>query len=97
MNSNALRMVGGFLFGAAVSSLNFFLLKKWVMRLGSFQKPTSPFLLAHFLRYLLLIFGICVIVGGRWVNRTSGLIGLFGMYVGLLVYQFVKLRRANKE
>ena len=95
MNPEMLRLVGGFLFGGAVSSINFFLLKKWVIRLGSFQKPTSPFLLAHFFRYLLLIFGICVIVGGRWVNRTSGLIGLFGMYVGLLVYQFVKLKKAG--
>ena len=95
MNQEMLRMIGGFLFGAAVSSLNFFLLKKWVIRLGNFQKPTTPFLLAHFSRYLLLIFGICVIVGGRWVNRTSGLVGLFGMYVGLLVYQFVKLKQAG--
>ena len=88
-----MRVLAGAFFGAAVAWLNFFLLKKWVIRLGSFQKPTSPFLLAHFSRYLLLIFGICVIVGGRWVNRASGLTSLFGMYVGLLVYQFVKLKK----
>ena len=93
MNTEPLHTLGGFLFGAAVSSLNFFLLKRWVIRLGSFQKPTAPFFLAHFFRYLLLIFGIYVIVGGRWVHRASGLIGLFGMYVGLLVYQFVKLKK----
>ena len=95
MTPSAFRVIGGFLFGGSVSALNFFLLKKWVMRLGNFQKPTTPFLLAHFTRYLLLIFGIYVIVGARWVDRTSGLSGLFGMYVGLLVYQFVKLKKSG--
>jgi len=90
-----LRMLLGAGFGAGVSFLNFFLLKKWVMRLGTFQKPNPSFLLAFSSRYLLLFVGILVIVGGKWVDRTSGLVGLFGMYVGLLVYEFVKLKRSG--
>lgn len=93
MNGDAVRLIGGFFFGVAVSFLNFFLLKKWAMQLGNFNKPTSPFLLVLFGRYLLLFFGIFVIVSGRWVNRASGLLGLFGTYVGLLAYEFVKLKR----
>ena len=89
MNARAL----GFFFGAGVSCLNFFLLKVWAMRLGNLRKQTFPFFIALLLRYLLLFFGIFVIVGGKWLDRVSGLIGLFGMYVGLLAYQFVKLRR----
>ena len=85
----------GFCFGASVSWLNFFLLKIWAMRLGNFQKRSSPFLIALFFRYLLLFFGIFVIVNGKWCDRTFGLIGLFGMYVGLLVYEFAKLKKSG--
>ena len=91
-----MHVLAGAFIGSTIAYLNFFLLKKWVMRLGNFQKPTTPFLLAHLARYLLLIFGIYVIVGGKWVSRTSGLFGLFGMYVGLLTYQFVKLKKSGE-
>ena len=91
--NEAFRVISGAFFGMAVSYLNFFLLRKWAMRLGDLGKPSLPFLGALFTRYLLLFSGIFVIVSGKWVNRASGLIGLFGMYVGLLAYQFVKLKR----
>ncbi|MFH1857908.1 MAG: hypothetical protein ABH845_03275 [Candidatus Omnitrophota bacterium] len=87
------RILSGLCFGVGLSWFNFFLLKKWVMRLGSFKKPTLSFLLALSSRYVLLFFGIFVIVGAKWCDRTAGLLGLFGMYVGLLIHEFVKLRR----
>ncbi len=93
--SGDFRVVGGALFGMAVSFINFFLLRKWAMRLGDLNKPSLPFLAALFTRYLLLFSGIFVIVSGKWVDRASGLIGLFGMYVGLLTYQFVKLKKGD--
>ena len=88
-----MRWIAGFLFGAAISLLNFFLLTQWVMRLGNFKKPNPSFLLAFSSRYLLLFVGIFAIVSGKWVDRLGGLIGLALMYFGLLAYEFVRLKR----
>lgn len=88
-----MRHLLGFLFGAGISWFNFFLLKKWAIRLGKIQRRISPFYAVFTLRYLVLFFGIFFIVSGRWVDRWAGLLGLFGMYVGLLAYEFVKLKR----
>jgi len=88
-----MRWISGFLFGAGISLLNFFLLTRWVMRLGNLRKPSPPFLLAFFSRYLLLFFGIFVIVSGKWVDRLGGLLGLALMYFGLLAYEFARLKR----
>jgi len=88
-------MLFGLLFGIGISWCNFFLLKRWVLKLGNFQKPTPSFLVALSSRYLLLFFGIFVIVSDKWLDRWSGLLGLFGMYVGLLAYEFVKLKRTG--
>jgi len=90
-----IRSLFGVCFGAGVSFFNFFLLKKWAMRLGNFQKPTSLFLFALFCRYLFLFFGIWIIVQGKWTSRWAGLAGLFGMYIGLLAYEFAKLKKSG--
>lgn len=88
--------LGGLFFGAGLSFFNFFLLKKWVMRLGSLRKPNLSFLLAFSSRYLLLFAGIFVIVSAKWVSRRAGLLGLFGTYIGLLAYEFIKLKRTGE-
>ena len=86
----------GVCFGAGISWFNFFLLRKWAVRLGNFQNPTLLFFIALFCRYLVLFFGVFIIVSDRWFDRWAGLFGLFGMYVGLLVYEFVRLRRTGE-
>ncbi len=90
-----MRILLGVLFGAGVSWLNFFILKKWMLRFGGFQKSSPFFYLVFFSRYLILFFGIFIIVQNRWVDRWAGLTGLFATYVGLLAHEFVKLKRSG--
>jgi len=86
------KILAGCGFGGAVAFLNFWVLKRGLLLLGDFRKRPSSFMAFLFLRYALLAFGIFILFKWKMLDWRSGLVGLLGVYIGLLVFEAAKLR-----
>ena len=89
------KILAGFGFGGFVAFFNFWVLKRGVLFLGDFRKRHSLFLIFLLVRYVLLACGILILLKWKALEWRSALAGLFSVYVGLLVYEAVKLRSAG--
>jgi len=91
------KSLAGFGFGGLVAFFNFWVLKRGVLLLGDFRKRQSSFLLFLMLRYAFLACGIFILFKWKALEWRSGLVGLFGVYVGLLVFEAMKLRSTSSS
>ena len=86
------KILAGFGFGGFVAFFNFWVLKRGILFLGDFRKKNSLFLLFLFLRYAFLGGGIFILLKWKALDWRSGLVGLLGVYVVLLIFEALKLR-----
>jgi len=91
------RILAGFGFGGIVAFFNFWVLKRGILLLGDFRKKQTPFLLFLLLRYLLLACGIFLLFKWEALEWRSGLAGLLGVYVALLILEALKLRSSASK
>ena len=86
------KILAGFGFGGFVAFFNFWVLKQGMFLFVDVRRKNSIFLFFLFLRYVLLAGGIFILLKWKTLEWRSGLIGLFSVYVGLLVFEAIKLR-----